>query len=132
MQQALDSMDKGNRVNNRRQQEGGRYSRLHRSDNFDTYSSRWHNQRDLTIAQVKPRAENGARAGTQALRLLSTPINVFVLQALAEGPHSLVDLRREAGSPPQTTMRGHLRTLAEQGCWCASATTTSRARSTSN
>jgi len=67
----------------------------------------------LTIAQVKPGAENGARAGTQALRLLSTPINVFVLQALAEGPRSLVDLRREAGSPPQTTMRGHLRTLAQ-------------------
>jgi DNA-binding HxlR family transcriptional regulator len=67
----------------------------------------------LTIAQVKPGAENGARAGTQALRLLSTPINVYVLQALAEGPRSLVDLRREAGSPPQTTMRGHLRTLAQ-------------------
>jgi DNA-binding HxlR family transcriptional regulator len=45
--------------------------------------------------------------------VLSTPINVFVLQALAEGPRSLVDLRREAGSPPQTTMRGHLRTLAQ-------------------
>lgn len=67
----------------------------------------------MTIAQVKPGAENGARAGTQALRLLSTPINVYVLQALAEGPRSLVDLRREAGSPPQTTMRGHLRTLAQ-------------------
>lgn len=66
----------------------------------------------MTIAQVKPGAENGARAGTEALRVLSTPINVFVLQALAEGPRSLVDLRREAGSPPQTTMRGHLRTLA--------------------
>jgi DNA-binding HxlR family transcriptional regulator len=45
--------------------------------------------------------------------LLSTPINVYVLQALADGPRSLVDLRREAGSPPQTTMRGHLRTLAQ-------------------
>jgi DNA-binding HxlR family transcriptional regulator len=69
----------------------------------------------LTIAQVKPGAENGARAGTQALRLLSTPLNVHVLQALAEGPRSLMDLRREAGSPPQTTMRGHLRTLTETG-----------------
>jgi DNA-binding HxlR family transcriptional regulator len=67
----------------------------------------------LTIAQVKPRAEDGERAGTQALRLLSTPINVYVLQALAEGPRALIDLRREAGSPPQTTMRGHLRTLVE-------------------
>jgi DNA-binding HxlR family transcriptional regulator len=69
----------------------------------------------LTVAQVKPGAENGERAGTQVLRLLSTPINAHVLQALAEGPRSLVDLRREAGSPPQTTMRGHLRTLGETG-----------------
>jgi DNA-binding HxlR family transcriptional regulator len=67
----------------------------------------------LTVAQVKPGAENGARAGTQVLKLLSTPLNAHVLQALAEGPRSLIDLRREAGSPPQTTMRGHLRTLAE-------------------
>ncbi len=41
------------------------------------------------------------------------PINVHVLRALADGPRSLIDLRREAGSPPQTTMRGHLRTLTE-------------------
>jgi len=68
----------------------------------------------LTIAQVKPGAES-ARAGTEALRLLSTPINVHVLKALADGPRSLIDLRREAGSPPQTTMRGHLRTLTETG-----------------
>jgi DNA-binding HxlR family transcriptional regulator len=67
----------------------------------------------LTVAQVKPGAENGARAGTQVLKLLSTPLNAHVLQALAEGPRSLVDLRREAGSPPQTTMRGHLRKLTE-------------------
>jgi DNA-binding HxlR family transcriptional regulator len=67
----------------------------------------------LTIAQVKPRAESSARAGTEALRLLSTPINVHVLRALADEPRSLIDLRREAGSPPQTTMRGHLRTLTE-------------------
>jgi DNA-binding HxlR family transcriptional regulator len=43
------------------------------------------------------------------------PLNVHVLQALAEGSKSLIDLRREAGSPPQTTMRGHLRALAETG-----------------
>jgi DNA-binding HxlR family transcriptional regulator len=47
--------------------------------------------------------------------LLSTPLNVHVLQALAEGPRTLTDLRREAGSPPQTTMRGHLRALTETG-----------------
>jgi DNA-binding HxlR family transcriptional regulator len=47
--------------------------------------------------------------------LVSTPLNAHVLQALAEGPKSLINLRREAGSPPQTTMRGHLRILAETG-----------------
>lgn len=67
----------------------------------------------MSVVQVKPAAENGARAGTQALKLLSTPLNAQVLQALADGPRSLVDLRRQVGSPPQTTMRGHLRTLAE-------------------
>jgi DNA-binding HxlR family transcriptional regulator len=69
----------------------------------------------LTAAQVKQRAENGARAGTRALILLSAPINVHVLDALAGGVRSLADLRRAAGSPPQTTMRGHLRTLTETG-----------------
>jgi DNA-binding HxlR family transcriptional regulator len=69
----------------------------------------------LTVAQVKPGAENGARAGTQALKLLSTPINVHVLEALATGPQSLTVLRREAGSPPQTTLRGHLRILTQTG-----------------
>lgn len=53
------------------------------------------------------------RAGAQALSLLAVPLNFHILTALAEGPRSLVDLRREAGSPPQTTMRGHLRKLAE-------------------
>jgi DNA-binding HxlR family transcriptional regulator len=67
----------------------------------------------LTTAQVQPGAENGARAGTQVLKLLSTAINVHVLRALAEGPRSLIDLRIEVGSPPQTTMRAHLRTLAD-------------------
>lgn len=53
------------------------------------------------------------RAGAYALSLLAMPLNVHVLQALAEGPSSLIDLRRAAGSPPQTTMRGHLRTLTK-------------------
>lgn len=55
------------------------------------------------------------RAGAHALSLLSVPLNVHVLQALAEEPRSLMDLRRAAGSPPQTTMRGHLRALTEAG-----------------
>lgn len=59
--------------------------------------------------------ESGERAGTQALTLLSTPIAVDVLRALADGSRSLVDLRREVGSPPQTTMRAHLRKLTDTG-----------------
>lgn len=49
------------------------------------------------------------------LSLLAAPLNVSVLQALGEEPRSLIDLRRAAGSPPQTTMRGHLRALTELG-----------------
>lgn len=55
------------------------------------------------------------RAGAHALSLLSVPLNVHVLEALAEEPRSLVDLRRAVGSPPQTTMRGHLKSLTEFG-----------------
>ncbi len=55
------------------------------------------------------------RAGAQALSLLAVPLNVHVLQALEQGPKPLVELRRVVGSPPQTTMRGHLRALTEAG-----------------
>jgi DNA-binding HxlR family transcriptional regulator len=55
------------------------------------------------------------RAGAHALSLLSVPLNAHVLLALADEPKSLIDLRRAAGSPPQTTMRGHLRVLTEAG-----------------
>lgn len=55
------------------------------------------------------------RAGAHALSLLAVPLNVYVLTALEEEPKSLVELRRVAGSPPQTTMRGHLRRLTELG-----------------
>jgi DNA-binding HxlR family transcriptional regulator len=47
--------------------------------------------------------------------LLSVPLNVEVLTALDAEPRSLVDLRRAVGSPPQTTMRVHLRQLTEIG-----------------
>lgn len=53
------------------------------------------------------------RAGSHALTLLATPLNVHALRALEEQPMSLVDLRRALGAPPQTTMRGHLKGLAE-------------------
>jgi DNA-binding HxlR family transcriptional regulator len=49
------------------------------------------------------------------LSLLSMPLNVNVLTALADEPRSLAELRRIVGSPPQTTMRGHLRKLTEAG-----------------
>jgi DNA-binding HxlR family transcriptional regulator len=58
---------------------------------------------------------NGGRAGIQALTLLAVPLNVAVLKALGEKPLSLMELRRAAGSPPATTMRGHLRTLVRTG-----------------
>jgi DNA-binding HxlR family transcriptional regulator len=49
------------------------------------------------------------------LALLSTPIVAHMLGALARESHSLIELRREVGSPPQTTMRAHLRALTETG-----------------
>jgi DNA-binding HxlR family transcriptional regulator len=55
------------------------------------------------------------RAGAHALSLLSVPLNVHVLKALSDEPRGLVDLRRAIGSPPQTTIRGHLRALADAG-----------------
>jgi DNA-binding HxlR family transcriptional regulator len=55
------------------------------------------------------------RAGDHALSMLSIPLNVHVLQALGESPMPLVELRRAVGSPPQTTMRGHLRALVDAG-----------------
>jgi DNA-binding HxlR family transcriptional regulator len=55
------------------------------------------------------------RAGAHALSILATPLNYDVLSALEQGPKPLMDLRRAAGSPPQTTMRGHLRALTEAG-----------------
>jgi DNA-binding HxlR family transcriptional regulator len=53
------------------------------------------------------------RAGGQALSLLAAPLNVHILQTLAEGPLELIDLRRAVGSPPQSTMRVYSRTLAK-------------------
>ena len=40
---------------------------------------------------------------------------MHALRALGEEPKPLIDLRRAVGSPPQTTMRGHIRTLVEIG-----------------
>jgi DNA-binding HxlR family transcriptional regulator len=53
------------------------------------------------------------RAGAQALSLLSIPLNVRIIESLETGPQPLLQLRRELGAPPPTTLRGHLRKLDE-------------------
>lgn len=55
------------------------------------------------------------RAGAYALSVLSDPLDDHVLSTLAEGPRSLEELRRAVGSPPETTLRSHLRTLVRIG-----------------
>jgi DNA-binding HxlR family transcriptional regulator len=47
------------------------------------------------------------------LSLLSVPLNVHLLEALAEEPTSLKDLRRLTGTPPPTTMRKQLRVMTD-------------------
>jgi DNA-binding HxlR family transcriptional regulator len=69
----------------------------------------------LTISEVRHEGERERRAGAQVLALLAAPINATVLRALAEGKRPLKDLRREAGLPPQTTMRAHLQHLTRTG-----------------
>jgi DNA-binding HxlR family transcriptional regulator len=58
---------------------------------------------------------NGARSGAQTLVLLAVPLNSAILQLLAEGPRQQTELRRETGSPPQTTLRAQLKRLVEIG-----------------
>jgi DNA-binding HxlR family transcriptional regulator len=54
------------------------------------------------------------RAGSKALSLLSVPLNVQLLTALSdERPISLMTLRRMTGTPPQTTLRGRIRSFSE-------------------
>ncbi len=54
------------------------------------------------------------RAGSKALSLLSVPLNVQLLTALSdERPISLMTLRRMTGAPPQTTLRGRIRSFSE-------------------
>lgn len=58
---------------------------------------------------------NGARSGAQTLVLLASSVNSRILQALADGPKAQAELRHAAGSPAQTTLRAHLRRLADVG-----------------
>lgn len=55
------------------------------------------------------------RAGGFALSILATPLNFRVLEALAERPMRLAELRKRTGLPAQTTLRGHLAHLSELG-----------------
>lgn len=58
---------------------------------------------------------NGARSGAQTLVLLAAPLNVPILRALAGGSKQQAELRRETGSPAQTTLRAQLKRLTELG-----------------
>jgi predicted transcriptional regulator len=71
----------------------------------------------MPVSDSQTQGSNGdARAGSRFLAVLAAPVNVSVLQALEEGSMaSLSDLSRVAGSPAQTTLRAHLRDLAELG-----------------
>jgi DNA-binding HxlR family transcriptional regulator len=55
------------------------------------------------------------RAGERALSLLATPLNLSILRALSRRPMRLAELRRAAGLPAQTTLRGHVGMLCEVG-----------------
>jgi len=55
------------------------------------------------------------RAGGHVISLLAVPLNGLILRALGKRPMRLVELRAELGGPAQTTLRGHLRKLAEVG-----------------
>jgi DNA-binding HxlR family transcriptional regulator len=55
------------------------------------------------------------RTGTRVLTLLTAPLNGLILHELSQGPRRLAELRHETGSPPQTTLRTHLKQLREIG-----------------
>jgi DNA-binding HxlR family transcriptional regulator len=69
----------------------------------------------LTALRVNGKGKGRVRAGSFSLSLLSAPLNVLVLQALKAKTTSLMDLCRAVGSPPQTTLRKQLQTLANIG-----------------
>jgi DNA-binding HxlR family transcriptional regulator len=62
--------------------------------------------------EVQAKEGGAVRAGAHAVSMLAVPLNAQVLEALADGPVPLAELRRAAGLPPPTTMRTHLRALA--------------------
>lgn len=55
------------------------------------------------------------RSGVRPLVILTTTLNFLIIRALATGPLRLAELRRSTGLPAQTTLRGHLSSLAALG-----------------
>lgn len=55
------------------------------------------------------------RAGGQTLTLLGAPRIFLILRSLADGAKGQLELRRDAGAPAQSTLRGHLRALETAG-----------------
>lgn len=60
-------------------------------------------------------AGSGTRAGTLGLRLLASPLNLTILEALAEKSKTLDGLRRLAGSLPSAEMQRRLEELMRIG-----------------
>jgi DNA-binding HxlR family transcriptional regulator len=58
---------------------------------------------------------NRARSGAQTLALLADPLNALVIRSLSTEPKRQVELRRETGSPAQSTLRARLKNLEEIG-----------------
>jgi DNA-binding HxlR family transcriptional regulator len=75
---------------------------------------------EITASAVEPGKTH--RSGERTLALLSTPLNLIVLRALAERPMRLAELRQATGLPAQTTLRGHLSGLEEIGALAKRAT----------
>jgi DNA-binding HxlR family transcriptional regulator len=72
-------------------------------------------RRDGAAEAVLNPSRRQVRAGGRALSVLATPLNFQILQALAERPMRLAELRKRTGLPAQTTLRGHLASLADTG-----------------
>lgn len=70
---------------------------------------------EVSTEDVDGATESRFRAGEQILTVLATPLNVMILRALARRPMRLAELRQATGLPAQTTLRGHLSSLAEIG-----------------
>jgi DNA-binding HxlR family transcriptional regulator len=67
------------------------------------------------MERAEAKAPERPRSGGRIIALLAVPHNGLILRALGKRPMRLVELRAELGGPAQTTLRGHLRKLAEVG-----------------